>query len=142
MIILAYIVLIIQTANNSGLCQFSNLIMVQFSAMIFLQVLLNFLGSIDVLPFTGVCAPLISSGGSSEITFGALAGIVAAMKCPELTVHGETQRKEGNYDRIREEKKKDFCNFGSCTGAVYSNCDYALFNIQEIHYGFRSQEIC
>jgi len=49
------------------------------SAMLVFQMLLNVLGSMDILPFTGVTFPFISKGGSSLIScWGLLAFIKAA----------------------------------------------------------------
>ena len=49
------------------------------SAMLVFQMLLNVLGSVDILPFTGVTFPFISKGGSSLIScWGLLAFIKAA----------------------------------------------------------------
>jgi len=48
-------------------------------AVILVQVILNVLGTVDVLPLTGVTFPFLSNGGSSMIcAWGLLAFIKAA----------------------------------------------------------------
>ncbi len=54
----------------------------QVSIALFVQVLFNALGAVDVLPFTGIVAPFISSGGSALVGFCAMAGLVLATLHP------------------------------------------------------------
>jgi cell division protein FtsW (lipid II flippase) len=71
------------------------------SSMLMFQMLLNVLGSVDILPFTGVTFPFISKGGSSLMScWGLLAFIKAAdtrqnasfvVKTPKLS-HKENSR--------------------------------------------------
>lgn len=49
-----------------------------FSTLIFSTMALNLFGSLNMLPFTGVCAPFISTGYSNLMSSFALVGFVAA----------------------------------------------------------------
>ena len=91
----AYVILICQASTNHSIYPFSHLVLVQASMMIFAQVFLNFGGSIDLIPLTGITAPLISLGGSSMVCFGALSGMCLAALCPVLrSVDSERQETE------------------------------------------------
>ena len=54
----------------------------QVSIALFIQVLFNALGAVDVLPFTGIVAPFISSGGSALVSFCAMVGLILATLHP------------------------------------------------------------
>ena len=94
----AYVILIWQAAGNHSVYPFSHLVLVQASMLIFAQVFLNFGGSIDLIPFTGITAPLISLGGSSMVCFGALTGMCLAAECPILKSTDSTARETENVD--------------------------------------------
>ncbi len=55
----------------------NHLILFQLSTILFTQTVLNYAGSLNLLPFTGITAPLISAGGSSLISTGLLLGLAA-----------------------------------------------------------------
>lgn len=94
----AYVILIWQAAGNHSVYPFSHLVLVQASMLIFAQVFLNFGGSIDLIPFTGITAPLLSLGGSSMVCFGALTGMCLAAECPILKSTDSTARETENVD--------------------------------------------
>ena len=51
------------------------------------QAILNFLGTVDVLPLTGVTFPFVSNGGSSMIgAWGLLAFVKAADTRPDASL--------------------------------------------------------
>ena len=83
-VMFAYTALVVLPNRNCAVYPSSHYITVQASILIIAQVLLNFLGSIDVLPFTGVVAPLISDGGSAMLSFSVLMGLVLAAINPSL----------------------------------------------------------
>lgn len=83
-VMIAYTALVILPNRNCAVYPSSHYITVQASILIIAQVLLNFLGSIDVFPFTGVVAPLISDGGSAMLSFSLLMGLVLAAINPSL----------------------------------------------------------
>lgn len=68
----------------------SYLIVLQISLLICAQAMLNYLGGLDVLPFTGICAVGVSSGGSSLLAFGGYIGLMLAALAPKLN----TERRE------------------------------------------------
>lgn len=80
----AYAVITALPVFNHAVYPSSNYITSQVSILLVAQVALNFLGSIDVLPFTGVVAPFISDGGSALIAFGILMGLVIAALNPSV----------------------------------------------------------
>lgn len=80
----AYALLVAQPIYNRAVYPSNYLITSQISMMIFCQVMLNFGGSLDLLPFTGVTAPFISAGGSSALCFGVLLGMIAASLHPQV----------------------------------------------------------
>lgn len=73
-----YMVLVLQCGFNRGVSPSSQPILFQMALFITAQVLLNYGGALDVLPFTGITAPLLSSGGSSTISNMALMGVMGA----------------------------------------------------------------
>ena len=64
------------------------------------QMALNIFGSCDLIPFTGVTLPFISTGGSSMVTCGFMVGMLKAGQSP-LFHHEAMQRKQQS-----EQKKK------------------------------------
>ena len=60
--------------------------LLQLSLMITAQVLLNYLGSLDVLPFTGIVAPLVSQGGTSILCNMSLMGVMLAALHSKVSV--------------------------------------------------------
>ena len=82
---LLYSVLVIQAATNRSVYPSNHLILTQSALVIFCQVLLNYCGSLDILPFTGIVAPLISKGGSAMLTFCLILGACAGSMNPVVT---------------------------------------------------------
>ena len=84
------------------------------SSMLVFQMLLNVLGSVDILPFTGVTFPFVSNGGSSLATcWGLLAFIKASdtrqnasfvVKTPKLTPDDNAQ---SLFEFPKEEEAED-----------------------------------
>ena len=66
----------------------SYLIVLQISMLICAQAMLNYLGGIDVLPFTGINAAGVSSGGSSLLAFGGYIGMMLAALAPKFNAEG------------------------------------------------------
>lgn len=85
-VILAYTGMILQGANNYAVYPACYLLLVQSAALLFAQIVLNFCGSLDVLPFTGVVAPLVSSGGTAMLCFSCLVGMMAGALQPEIKI--------------------------------------------------------
>lgn len=79
-----YIVILLCFADNHGVDITCHPILFQLALTITVQVVLNFCGSLDVLPFTGITAPLLSTGGSSTVTMCGMLGIAAASMCPKV----------------------------------------------------------
>ncbi len=84
LVMAAYAVITALPVFNHAIYPSSNYIICQASILLVVQVTLNFLGSIDVLPFTGVVAPFISDGGSALVSFGILMGLVMAALNPSV----------------------------------------------------------
>ena len=80
----AYTVLILQPVYNRSVYPSNFLITTQTSMLLFCQVVLNFCGSLDLLPFTGLAVPLLSQGGTAVLTFAAMMGLEAAALHPAL----------------------------------------------------------
>lgn len=95
----AYAGVIYQSATNFGFYPSNYLVLVQCGAVVFFQVMLNMLGSLDVIPFTGVVAPFVSSGGTAMITFGVLLGMAMSSLDPKLPV----------IPAQEQERKRLFC---------------------------------
>lgn len=85
----SYALLAAQASLNRSVYTSSFLILAQMCVYIAVHVLLNFAGAADLLPFTGVVAPLISSGGSATLCFGMLLGLGAAALNPHLEYYRE-----------------------------------------------------
>ncbi len=83
----AYAFLIAIPIYNRSIYPSSFFILAQFSVYISVQAILNFGGSIDILPFTGVVAPFVSMGNSSGICMWILCGLAAAVVNPKIPFH-------------------------------------------------------
>lgn len=83
--LLCYITLILQPAYNRSIHPSSYIILSQVSVFICVQVLLNFLGAMNIIPFTGIVAPWISNGGSAMVTFTCMLGLCAASLNAKIT---------------------------------------------------------
>ncbi len=83
-VMISYAMITVLPRKNYAVTPTTYYITCQVSLMITLQVLLNFLGSVDAFPFTGIVAPLISAGGSSLVAFGILLGAMFASLNPKL----------------------------------------------------------
>lgn len=83
----AYAILAAQSAFNRSVYTSSFFIHAQLGLYITIHVLLNFAGAADVLPFTGVVAPIISSGGSAILCLAILLGTGAAALNPQLNYY-------------------------------------------------------
>lgn len=83
-LMLCYAVLVVVPLRKHALYREFYFTAVQFSVILTVQVLLNALGSVDVLPFTGIVAPFVSSGGSALVSFCAMTGLVLATLHPVI----------------------------------------------------------
>lgn len=79
-----YIMILLCIADNHGVDITCHPILFQIALTITVQVVLNFCGSLDLLPFTGITAPLLSTGGSSTVTMCGMLGIAAACMRPTV----------------------------------------------------------
>lgn len=79
-----YFVIFLCFAQNSGVSITCHPILFQLALVIYVQVILNFCGSMDVLPFTGVTSPLLSTGGSATVTMCGMFGVAAAAMTPRV----------------------------------------------------------
>ena len=79
-----YVVILLCFAQNSGVSITCHPILFQLALVITTQVILNFCGALDLLPFTGVTAPLVSTGGSSTVTTCMMLGVAAAAMTPKV----------------------------------------------------------
>lgn len=73
-----YMTLILQCGLNRSIYPTSQPILFQMGLFFTAHFLLNYGGAIDLLPFTGITAPLLSTGGSSTIVNMAMLGISMA----------------------------------------------------------------
>lgn len=73
-----YVTLVMQCGVNRSLHRSSQPILFQMGVYITAQVLLNYGGALDVLPFTGITSPFLSTGGSSTVVDMALMGVMLA----------------------------------------------------------------
>lgn len=76
-----YIILVLQCGFSRNADPSSHPILLQTAIIFSGQALLNYLGSLDVLPFTGITAPLLSQGGTSTLCTMTLMGIMCASLC-------------------------------------------------------------
>ena len=83
-VMLCYSVLVLVPRKNVAVYPWAYYATTQFSVAIAIQALLNFLGSIDVLPFTGIVAPFLSNGGSASVSFFMIFGFVLASLNPKI----------------------------------------------------------
>ena len=67
------------------------------------QMALNIFGSCNMIPFTGVTIPFISTGGSSMATCGFMVGMLIAAQSPEFHRTGK-KKKSGNKNSGKKKK--------------------------------------
>lgn len=79
-----YLVILLCFAQNSGVSITCHPILYQLALVITVQVILNYCGSLDALPFTGVTAPLVSTGGSATVSTCLMLGVAAAAMTPNV----------------------------------------------------------
>lgn len=83
-VILAYGSIVFQSCSNSSVFPIGNLLLVQAALVVFSQVMLNFCGSLDVLFFSGITAPMISAGGSGMLSQSVFMAMIAASLHPAI----------------------------------------------------------
>lgn len=81
---MGYAVLAALPAFNRSVHPSGYLMLSQFSVYVALQAALNLGGTLDVLPYTGIVAPLISEGANQMLCFGVLLGLAAAAIHPKV----------------------------------------------------------
>ena len=88
--LLAYGSIVFQSCSNRSIFPMGNLLLVQAALVVFAQVILNFCGSLDILFFSGIVAPMISSGGSGMLSQALFMAMIAASlhpAVPRLDMH-------------------------------------------------------
>jgi len=75
-VIVCYLITVLLPLLNTAKSSLAYFVLAQTAVLLTVQILLNFLGSIDVIPFTGVVSPILSEGGTSLIVFSGLYGLV------------------------------------------------------------------
>lgn len=84
----AYIIICIQSMPHKTVYPSGHIVAIQLGVMTAAQVILNYLGSADCLPFTGITAPVISRGGTAILAYGALLGMTCGGFCPSIQQRG------------------------------------------------------
>ena len=105
LIVVAVLIFVLSPLFTPAVTPFSHLAIVGVSVVLFVQTTLNLGGGADILPFTGINFPFLSSGGSSLLTCGALVGIqLGAMNTRVRVSHPRfSAQKKGGF---RFAKKK------------------------------------
>ncbi len=83
-VLLCYALLIVIPIRKHAVYRQFYFLTAQVAVVLLVQAVFNALGSVDVLPFTGIVAPFLSSGGSALISFCAMAGLVLATLHPTI----------------------------------------------------------
>ena len=81
---LAYGSIVFQSCSNRSVFPMGNLLLIQAALVVFIQVMLNFCGSLDILFFSGVVAPMISAGGSAMLAQSVFMAMIAASLHPAV----------------------------------------------------------
>ena len=81
---MGYAVLAAQPAFNRSVHPSGYLMLCQFSVYVAMQSALNLGGTLDIFPYTGVVAPLISEGANQMLCFAVLLGLVSAAIHPKV----------------------------------------------------------
>lgn len=81
---MGYAILAALPAFNRSVHPSGYLMLSQFSTYVALQSALNLGGTLDILPFTGIVAPLISEGANQTLCFSVLLGLAAAAIHPRV----------------------------------------------------------
>lgn len=79
-LIIIFLALYTVVMTKSSLSSFYAIAACGASAIFLLQTTLNVLGSVDILPLTGVTIPFVSNGGSSMLTSWALLALIQSAK--------------------------------------------------------------
>lgn len=77
------------------------------------QMALNIFGSCNLIPFTGVTIPFISTGGSSMAASGFMAGMLIAAQSPEFHKPGKKKKKSKSENTARSSTRKSSSSNGS-----------------------------
>ena len=81
---LCYALLVVIPLRKHAVYREFYFVSAQIAVVLTVQVLLNALGAVDILPFTGIVAPFISDGGSALMSFCAMMGILLATLHPAI----------------------------------------------------------
>lgn len=81
---MGYAVLTALPAFNRSVHPSGYLLLSQFSVYVAMQSALNLGGTLDILPYTGIVAPLISEGANQMLCFGVLLGLASAAIHPKV----------------------------------------------------------
>jgi len=77
------------------------------------QMALNIFGSCNLIPFTGVTIPFISTGGSSMAVSGLMAGMLIAAQSPEFHKPGKKKTKKSKPDSTARPRQSSSSNTSS-----------------------------
>ena len=89
-----FITIVMQCGVNRSQYRSSQPILFQMGVYITVQVLLNYGGALDVLPFTGITSPFLSTGGSSLIVDMALMGVLLAALYTKSDIYDHVEDRE------------------------------------------------
>lgn len=100
------IFMVILSFINQPRSYFHTTLVMGTAAVFTVQMALNIFGSCNLIPFTGVTIPFISTGGSSMITSGFLAGMLKAGQSPVFRNSSLIKNKERKslFNRKKAEK--------------------------------------
>jgi len=70
------------------------------AAILLVQTMFNVLGTVDILPLTGVTFPFVSNGGSSMIGVWGLLAFIKAADTRQNASFAVRQSKEGRVDEL------------------------------------------
>ncbi len=84
MMVLAILIIIMLPLINPPRSYFHSTMAAGVCAAFTVQMALNIFGSCNMIPFTGVTIPFISSGGSSLMTSGFMTGMLVASQSPDF----------------------------------------------------------
>jgi cell division protein FtsW len=105
--VMSVILMLMLAMLNHPRSYYHSMMSVCITAMLVTQMALNIFGSCNLIPFTGVTVPFISSGGSSMVSCGFMIGMLKAAQSPLYTLPPSKFMKKKKKKNKKKEVKSN-----------------------------------
>lgn len=104
--VMSVILILVLAMLNHPRSYYHSMMAACITAMLVTQMALNVFGSCNLIPFTGVTVPFISSGGSSMVSCGFMIGMLKAAQSPLYTLPPSKFMKKKNKKKGMKSDEK------------------------------------